>query len=337
VLSSRSFYLPGAYDAAGGRMHGAMYVELWRGEAGRPWPVVMIHGGGQTGSCFTVKPDGGGGWAQAFARRGFASYVIDEPARGRSPYDPEADGPLQPVFAAETAERVFTAAARHRLWPSAEKHDQWPGPGTPGDPIFDRFYASQVPMRRDHAAMEQAAMEAIVALLREIGPAILIAHSQGCPRGWRVADAVPDLVKGLVAVEPMGRPFCWTVELAKAFGIPPDTLCHPFGLCIGPLTYDPPTDDMDERLRWRAPENRGRRRLPNLAHVPIAIVSADASYHRNSDLEIAEFLTAMGVENRLLKLEELGLAGNGHMMMLERNSDAIAAALVTQIEAWGLG
>jgi pimeloyl-ACP methyl ester carboxylesterase len=337
VTDARAFYLPGAYDPADGRMHGAVYVELWGGEAARPWPVVMIHGGGQTGTCFTIKPDGGEGWAQAFAHAGFAAYVIDEPARGRSPYDAEADGPLQPVFPAETAERVFTATARHRLWPGAEKHDQWPGSGVAGDPVFDRFYASQVPMRRDHAAMEEAATQAIVALLHEIGPAILIAHSQGCPRGWRVADAVPELVKGLIAVEPMGRPFYWTVELAKAFGIPPDTLCHPFGLCIGPLTYDPSTDDMEERLRWRAPENLGRRRLPNLARVPIAIVSADASYHRNSDLEIAEFLTAMGVANRLLLLEKLGITGNGHMMMLERNSDAIAAVIMAQIEAWELG
>ena len=338
ALRARSFHVPGRYAGADGarRMRGAMYVELWEGTVTRPWPVVMVHGGGQTGTCFTIKPDGGEGWAQAFARAGFATYVIDEPARGRSPYSPDLDGPLQAVFPAEIAEKIFTATAHYRLWPRAERHDQWPGSGRIGDPLFDRFYASQAPQRRDHADMETVAAEAIVALLKAIGPAILLTHSQGAPRGWRAADAAPDLVKGVLAIEPMGRPFYWTSELAAVFGLPPETVCHPYGLSIGPLTYDPPADDPAVLLDWRGAANQGRR-LSRLARTRVAVVSADASYHRASDLEIADFLTARGVSPDLILLEERGLRGNGHMMMLETNSDEIARVLVDQIEAWSLG
>ena len=69
-LRTRSFYVAGRYVGEDGarRMRGAMYVEHWAGAVTRPWPVVMVHGGGQTGTCFTTKPDGGEGWAQAFAR-----------------------------------------------------------------------------------------------------------------------------------------------------------------------------------------------------------------------------------------------------------------------------
>jgi pimeloyl-ACP methyl ester carboxylesterase len=334
----KSFHVPGAYVAGpdGLRMRGPMYVELWEGERRRPYPVVMLHGGGQTGVCFTAKPDGGEGWAQAFARAGFAAYVIDEPCRGRSPIAADA-GPLRPVFPAERAEKLFTAAAHHRLWPGAERHVQWPGSGRQGDPVFDRYYASQTPMLADQALMEQMTVEAVTALLRQIGPAILLTHSLGGPRGWRVADAVPDLVKGILAVEPMGRPFYWTAELAAALGLPPDTLCHPYGLSIGPLRYEPAVEDPALLLQWRATENRARWRLANLRDVPVAIVTAEASYHRASDLEIAEFLHAMGVENHLMILEDLGIRGNGHMMMLEKNSDDIALALIDQVTAWGLG
>jgi pimeloyl-ACP methyl ester carboxylesterase len=335
-LRTKSFYLPGTYVAqeGGARMTGAMHVELWRGEVTRPYPVVMLHGGGQTGSCFTTKPDGGEGWAQAFARNGFPVYVIDEPGRGRSPLPFDA-GDLQPVFAAETAEKIFTACAHHRQWPGAELHTQWPGSGRRGDPIFDRFYASQAPQLRDHAAMEQTACEAVAALLQEIGPAILLSHSQGAPRGWRVADRYPELVKGVLAIEPMGRPFYWTTELAIVFGLPPETVCHPYGLAIGPLTYEPEAD-LSALIQWRAAQNAGRWRLARLAGVPITLVSGEASYHRSSDLELSEFLTAMGVEHRLLALEEIGIHGNGHMMMLEKNSDQIADALIDQISVWGL-
>jgi hypothetical protein len=62
--------------------------------------------------------------------------------------------------------------------------------------------------------------------------------------------------------------------------------------------------------------------------MPVSAISAEASYHRSSDLEIAEYLTSMGVKNSLVLLEELGIRGNGQMMMLERNSTQIAAALI---------
>ena len=48
--------------------------------------------------------------------------------------------------------------------------------------------------------------DALIALLDKIGPAILLTHSQSGAFGWPVADARPNLVKALVAVEPNGPP-----------------------------------------------------------------------------------------------------------------------------------
>jgi pimeloyl-ACP methyl ester carboxylesterase len=332
----KSFYIPGTYVAQpeGHRMRGGLYVENWQDKVTQPHPIVMIHGGGQNGTCYTTKPDGGDGWAQYFARRGFSVYVIDEPARGRSPYGCDLDGPIRSVLNADITEKIFTATAVHKLWPSAERHTQWPGAGRRGDPIFDRFYASQSPMLTDGEAMEKGAAAAVVGLLRQIGPAILLTHSQGGPRGWLAADAAPELVKGIAAIEPMGSAFYWTVELAAALGIPPNTICHPFGICSTRITYEPPVDDPAPLLQWQKPENKGRWRLPNLAKVPVAIFSGEASYHRSSDLDLMAYLTAMGVTTRLVLLEDIGIRGNGHMMMLERNSDAIAQAIIDAVAAW---
>ena len=41
----------------------------------------------------------------------------------------------------------------------------------------------------------------------------------------------------------------------------------------------------------------------------------------------ADYLTQAGVPNTLLRLTDVGIRGNGHMMMLEKNSDAIAAVM----------
>src|SRR5256712_6689025 len=97
------------------------------------WPIVMIHGGSQSGTNFMGTPDGREGWAQFFLRRGYAVYVVDQPGRGRAAYEADRYGPVTPVDA-ETTQRRFTAPERTMLWPQAHLHTQWPGTGVAGDP-----------------------------------------------------------------------------------------------------------------------------------------------------------------------------------------------------------
>src|SRR5690349_18151244 len=54
-----------------------------------PYPIVMIHGLWQSGTNFTGTPDGREGWAQFFLRQGYAVYIVDQPGRGRSAYNPD--------------------------------------------------------------------------------------------------------------------------------------------------------------------------------------------------------------------------------------------------------
>ena len=44
----------------------------------------------------------------------------------------------------------------------------------------------------------------------------------------------------------------------------------------------------------------------------------------------AAYLAQAGVPNDFVRLPDIGIRGNGHMMMLEKNSDDIAAV----IEGW---
>jgi pimeloyl-ACP methyl ester carboxylesterase len=82
-------------------------------------------------------------------------------------------------------------------WPQAALHTQWPGTGGHGDAVFDQFFASQY-AGMAASPQEELTARALVALLKKIGPAVLLTHSQSGPHGWDVADAVPALVKAIV-------------------------------------------------------------------------------------------------------------------------------------------
>jgi pimeloyl-ACP methyl ester carboxylesterase len=328
------FFVGGRYveTEKGPLMQRQMYVE-YQIPAVRTqrYPIVMIHGAAQTGTNFTGTPDGRKGWAEYFVEQGYAVYVIDQPARGRSPYM-DSLGALT-RFPASQIEQRFTAHEKFNLWPQAKLHTQWPGEGPRkgqrGDPVFDQFYASQVQYIASNAVTQELNRDAGAALLDKIGPAIVFTHSQSGAIGWPMADARPKLVKAIVAAEPSGPPFANAV-----FGEEPARL---WGVTDIPMTYDPPVSDPKqisvaresaadgpnlERCRLQA---EPARRMPNLAGIPILILAAESSYHAVYDHCTAKYLAQAGVANDFVRLENVGIRGNGHMLMIEKNNLEIAA------------
>ena len=84
------FYAGGTYVGELGAdkestMGGAMYVEVMVPKQIRsPYPVVFLHGAGQTGVDWLQTPDGRPGWAYNFLDMGYVVYLQDFPTRGRS-------------------------------------------------------------------------------------------------------------------------------------------------------------------------------------------------------------------------------------------------------------
>ncbi len=54
------------------------------------------------------------------------------------------------------------------------------------------------------------------------------------------------------------------------------------------------------------------------------VVTAEASFHATYDACTVAFLTQAGAKPDAIRLADRGLRGNGHMVMLETNSDAVA-------------
>jgi len=68
---------------------GQMYVQFQipAKKYGGGWPVIMVHGSTHTGACLEATPDGREGWYPYFVRHGVPSYVVDQAGRGRSGFD----------------------------------------------------------------------------------------------------------------------------------------------------------------------------------------------------------------------------------------------------------
>jgi pimeloyl-ACP methyl ester carboxylesterase len=182
--------------------------------------------------------------------------------------------------------------------------------------------------------------DALVSLLDKIGPAILLTHSQSGAFGWPVADARPDLVKAIIAVEPSGPPFfdIQNVDAPEWFRYS-TMMARPWGVTADPLTYSPraanasdleiaeqdKADEPDLSKCWMQKEPA--RQLPNLQKIPILMATSEASYHAAYDHCTVRYLQQAGAHITWIKLGEIGIHGNGHMMMLEKNNLEIAALL----------
>jgi hypothetical protein len=66
--------------------------------------------------------------------------------------------------------------------------------------------------------------------------------------------------------------------------------------------------------------------------MPILILTSESSYHRGYDHCTVKYLEQAGVHATWIKLEDIGIHGNGHMMMLEKNNMEIAAVMSRWLE-----
>jgi pimeloyl-ACP methyl ester carboxylesterase len=328
IAAQGTLYVGGKID--GDHVSGQMYV-FYQRPAGstrpRHYPIVFIHGSRLTGAGFMGTPDGRPGWATWFVSRGWPVYVVDQPGKGRSGYFPAAYGAQEHDPSRKQIVERFTASEKvtPTPWPLAHLHTQWPGTGEPGDPVFEQFFASEVANMPDVRMQYALTLRAVSDLLARIGPAIIVTHSQAGPLTWMIAQANPGKVKAVIAVEPTGN--------ASRGGTGPATAC---GITIACLDYAPVLPSAAALDLVRTPTDRSlgvdcwlqrspRYRLRGFDHLPILIATGEASYHAGQDYCTSAFLTQAGVKNDYLYLPTVGIHGNGHMEMLEKNNLVIAA------------
>jgi pimeloyl-ACP methyl ester carboxylesterase len=196
--------VPAKVDLNGTYAVESMYVQYFlpanrRGTV----PLLMWHGGGLTGVSYESTPDGREGWLNYFVKQGWDVYNSDAVERGRAGWAMSPDiFKGEPVFLAKANpwERFrigrsvgswSTDPAQRKLMPNV----QFPVEA------YDNFVKQAVPR---WTTTDDAIIRAYIALVDRVCPCVILFHSQAGQFGFKVAQARPDKVKALVAVEPAG-------------------------------------------------------------------------------------------------------------------------------------
>jgi pimeloyl-ACP methyl ester carboxylesterase len=298
---------------------------------------VLVHGGGGQGLDWMGTPDGRRGWATMLLEEGYKVYVVDRPGHGRSPYHPDLHGGWPAAQTLESISNLFTPQRANLPpggpggrggfgnSPNAKLHNQWPGTGAVGTPELAQLVASQGGSFGNGMGLIKDSQVSVwqkngAEMLDKIGPAIIMTHSAGGPFGFYVLEARPKLVKGIVVVE--------GAQGSAVFGP------NRWGLINLPVELDPPASDPSQvKMKQVQPteadaklgiqpyniQEEPARKLKNWRDCAICIYTSEASFITPNPGAVA-FLKQAGVHAEEIRLADIGIHGNGHLMMGEKNN-----------------
>jgi pimeloyl-ACP methyl ester carboxylesterase len=280
---------PSKLDPNGQFMVEQMYVQYFlpKNRKGKV-PLMMWHGGGLTGATYETTPDGREGWLNMFVRKGWDVYVSDAVERGRAGFASSDVWTGEPIFLnfADPYERFRIGAGAGSWNADPAKRKLLPGNQFPAE-AYDNYMRQTVPR---WLATDQAIIEAYIVLVDKVCPCVLLAHSQGGSFAFKVAEARPDKVKAIVAIES-----ATAGNLANA----PKLKNTPILMIFG--------DYVDEHPRWAA--------------------------YKKTDMAYADAVKAAGGTADWINLPDIGIKGNSHMLMQDKNNAAIAEV----IQKWLVG
>jgi hypothetical protein len=178
-------------------------------------PLLMWHGGGLTGVTYETTPDGREGWLTWFLRKGWSVYNSDAVERGRSGWAQYPDiFKGEPVFltTANPFERFRIGPGTGSYNPDPAKRKVLPGTQFPVE-AYESFVKQSVPR---WTTTDDAILAAYIAEVDKVCPCAILFHSQAGQFGFKAAQARPEKVKALVAVEPAGIGDISKAELLRA-------------------------------------------------------------------------------------------------------------------------
>lgn len=269
------------------------------------YPIVFIHGGGGQGTDWLETPDGRDGWVDYFVADGWDVYVIDRPGHGRAQSNASCGNGMV---------RVGNSAIISRL--STSSPSVWPG-GAP-TPTNDAVVGWTASSTTAPYCGDALAAETISALLDDIGPAVLLAHSAGGGSTFRVPDLNPAKVVGIIGFEAAG-----SNPVAPGFNNGPALIASwktepalPAGFAA--------VDKGGCAMQGDRPS-----RLVNYAGLPIVLAATEMGTSSKSAIECAAAVwNQAGAQASAVYLPDRGLAGGGHFAMAQLDNAAYAKVFI---------
>ncbi len=278
-----------------------MYVEYMVPDGQPKLPVVMVQGAGLSGKTYDTTPDGRMGWFEYFVRQAHPVYVVDQVGRARLGFN---QARLNRVGAGEVPLESYPKA-----WRFGDRRGVWSNFRF-GPRYGEAFPESQFPVEAIGELAKQSIPD-LTALVPEPNPthqalsdlaadlkgAVLLSHSQSGHFPMQAALVNPAGVRAIVAIEP--------------------------GTCRS-------ADYTDQQIARLA-------KVPTLIvygdYLPTPTGFTDVTWQDRFDdcNTYVDRVKAAKGNAQMLHTPEIGIRGNSHMLMHDRNHLQIADLILKWI------
>jgi len=260
-------------------------------------PVVMVHGCCLSSKTWETTPDGRMGWNEYFVRRNRSVYLADQVSRARSGFDPSLMTAVKAGAVPPSQLPNVLSATDQVAW-TVFRFGPTFGKAFPDEqfPVeaADELYKQMIPDLNSILPNPNPTLTNMAALAVKLKGAVLMGHSESGFFPEQAALIDPSGVKGLISIE-MGCQVLTPVEISKLAKIP--TLIM-FG--------------------------------DHLSDVQGGIANWPQSF--DSCQKFVEQMKAAGGDAQMMSLPKMGIKGNSHMLMQDKNNLQLADLILGWID-----
>jgi len=288
-----------ALQRAGDITVNQMYVQyqIPAGPA-RHLPVVMVHGCCLSSKTWETTPDGRMGWNEYFLRKDRPVYLADQVSRARSGFDPSVMAAVKAGTTPPSALPNIISATHQLSWVLFRFGSSYPN--AYADEQFpvqaaDELYKQMIPDLNAQLPTPNPTLTNMAALARQLKGAILMGHSESGFFPEQAALIDPTDIRGLITIEAQCPANLTAQQIATLAKIP--TLVM-FG--------------------------------DHLSDAPTMIVNWQTTFEVCN--AFVEKVKAAGGDAQMMHLPKMGLRGNSHMLMQDKNNLQVADLILAWID-----
>jgi pimeloyl-ACP methyl ester carboxylesterase len=261
-------------------------------------PVVMVHGCCLSSKTWETTPDGRMGWDEYFVRKQRSVYLADQVSRGRSGFDPTTFNAVRSGNAPANQMPNILTATHQTAWSVFRFGPSFNKPFADGQfPVeaVDELYKQMIPDLNSVLPNPNPTWKNMAALAVQLRGAILMGHSESGFFPEQAALIDPSGIRGIVSIE---MP-CLT--------------------------------------------NLNSSQIATLAKIPTLIMFGDhlsdvqggpANWANSFETcqKFVQQLKDAGGDAEMMHLPKLGIRGNSHMLMQDKNNLQLADLIIRWID-----
>jgi hypothetical protein len=301
TLASQGSFFVGGEDKTvnGGEITiNQMYVQYQVPvNAAQHLPVVMVHGCCLSSKTWETTPDGRMGWNEHFVRKNRPVYLADQSSRARSGFDPSFLSAVKSGSVPPSQLPNILSASHQTAWTVFRFGPSFNKPFPDGQfPVeaVDELYKQMIPDLNSTLPSPNPTWKNMAALAGQLNGAILMGHSESgfFPEQAALIDASG--IKGIVSIEMPCTNFN-EEQLSKLAKVP--TLIM-FGDHLGDVQGGP--------AQWMNSFNGCEKYVDQIK--------------------------SKGGDAQMMHLPKLGIRGNSHMLMQDKNNLQLADLILNWID-----